>query len=117
MTSFAHWLGLYLSSLLVIVIGHLVIFLTVPALGTFFERPHTHGEREQNIMIKLSVFQIFNVACCSMLFLLEVSETYANKSPNGSFSPSWYVSGGQVTSGTEVTAVLCDVCNCNCELL
>eukprot|EP00966_Prymnesium_polylepis_P234487 5423773-Prymnesium_polylepis.1 len=54
---FFHFLGLYLLSLLLIIGGHLVCFIFVPIMGFSIERPHSHGERERSIMLKLAIFQ------------------------------------------------------------
>ena len=58
------------------------------------ERPITHGEREQNIMQKLSFFQWFNVvvSAVAMVFI----PTPTNQSPNNRFNIGWYAAGGQL---------------------
>ena len=59
--NFFHFLGLYLASLALIIGGHVILFVTVPLLAFTVERPHSHGDREQSILLKLSFFQVLQI--------------------------------------------------------
>lgn len=91
----ATFLVLYLSSILLLAAGHIIVFAAVPFLAFAIERPHTNAAREMSIMVKLSLFMIINTVTCGLLFLLPYFKTNLNKNPNYSFSPGWYVTGGQ----------------------
>ena len=45
------------GSLLVNVAGHLFFFLAVLSLAKVYERQHSHGDKEKEMMIKMTVFQ------------------------------------------------------------
>lgn len=47
-----------LGSLLVNVAGHIFFFLSVLALAKLYERQHSHGDKEKEMMIKMTVFQV-----------------------------------------------------------
>jgi hypothetical protein len=51
-----------LGSLLVNVAGHIFFFLSVLALAKVYERQHSHGDKEKELMIKMTVFQVARLA-------------------------------------------------------
>ena len=55
--SFFAYVGIWLLSVLLIVVGHLVLIIAVIVLANVLERPHTHADKEISVMLKISFFQ------------------------------------------------------------
>ena len=89
---FIQGIAIWLLSVLLIVAGHLVLIIAVIVLANTIERPHTHGDKEISVMLKISFFQWFNNFAQSIVFLF--LETEKNPDPDGMFSAGWYGSGG-----------------------
>ena len=89
---FLQGVAIWLLSVLLIVAGHLVLIIAVIVLANTIERPHTHGDKEISVMLKISFFQWFNNFAQSIVFLF--LETEKNPNPDGMFSAGWYGSGG-----------------------
>ena len=88
-------IGMNVASVLLIIAGHLVIFIVVPILAHGkhgIERPYTQGEHEQNLMIKLAFFQWFNNAVGAMTFRYIRNFETVN---TGHFDLQWYATGGR----------------------
>ena len=50
----------FILSTLCVVIGHLVVIVAAIILANVLERHHTHGEKEEAIMLRISFFQVLN---------------------------------------------------------
>ena len=90
--SFFAGIGIWLLSVLLIVVGHLVLIIAVIVMANVLERPHTHADKEISVMLKISFFQWFNNCAQSVVFLWLA--TANNPQPNGEFGAGWYSSGG-----------------------
>ncbi|EOD16068.1 hypothetical protein EMIHUDRAFT_459227 [Emiliania huxleyi CCMP1516] len=91
------FLAQMLGALVVNIGGHLIFFILVLFLAKLVEVQYTHREREKEMMIKMTVFQILSVVVPSFLYLFlntNANELAFNDSM-GRFGASWYVSGGQ----------------------
>jgi len=97
-SSTIQYLGQMLGSLLVNVAGHIFFFLSVLALAKLYERQHSHGDKEKEMMIKMTVFQVLSIVMQAVLFLyIEVNANqYQLSRHQGRFGAAWYVSGAQV---------------------
>ena len=90
--SFFAYIGIWLLSVLLIVVGHLVLIIAVIVMANVLERPHTHADKEISVMLKISFFQWFNNCAQSIAFVYLA--TANNPQPNGEFGAGWYSSGG-----------------------
>mmetsp|Transcript_12631 Transcript_12631/g.37072 ORF Transcript_12631/g.37072 Transcript_12631/m.37072 type:complete len:1152 (+) Transcript_12631:76-3531(+) len=89
---------------LLTLIGYLSIFISVPVMAYFLERPHTRGAREASVMLKLSFFQCAVILVT--LFVLTTVETNENDDPDGSFKRGWYPVGMTVLLGALLGDIL-----------
>ena len=89
---FFAYVGIWLLSVLLIVVGHLVLIIAVIVMANVLERPHTHADKEISVMLKISFFQWFNNCAQSIAFVYLA--TAGNPQPNGEFGAGWYSSGG-----------------------
>lgn len=72
--SFFAGIGIWLLSVLLIVIGHLVLIISVIVMANVLERPHTHADKEISVMVKISFFQARDAPlkpCCTLPALLK----------------------------------------------
>jgi len=97
-SSTIQYLGQMAGSLLVNVAGHLFFFLAVLSLAKVYERQHSHGDKEKEMMIKMTVFQVLSIVMQAVLYLyIEVNANqYQLSLHQGRFGAGWYVSGAQV---------------------
>ena len=105
--NFGDFLWQWLVTTLLIIIGHVIVIAVVPLLANLLERPHTHGDKEQIIMLKVSFFQWFNNVICAISFayigtkanpscIEQGYEWFVCPEKMGMFVSGWYPTGAHL---------------------
>lgn len=101
--SFFELVLLQLVQNVLIIVGYVSVFITVPLLANLVERPHTKGAREATTMLKLAFFNC-GITVTSVLVMTWVG-TEANSRPDGSFKRDWYPLGMSLILNTLIADI------------
>mmetsp|Transcript_23766 Transcript_23766/g.72675 ORF Transcript_23766/g.72675 Transcript_23766/m.72675 type:complete len:693 (+) Transcript_23766:82-2160(+) len=101
--SFLEFVLLQLVQNSLIIVGYVSVFVAVPLLAHLVERPHTNGEREAMMMMKLAFFNC-GITITSVSVMAWVG-TQANSHPDGSFKREWYPLGMSLILNTLIADV------------